>query len=34
MVVRRIKKQKRRESLKLATFSYRKPNPWQLIPSY
>ena len=27
MVVRRIKKQKRRESLKLATFSYRKPNP-------
>ena len=28
------KKQKRRGSLKLATFSYRKPNPWLLIPSH
>ena len=34
MVVRRIKTGKRRGDLKLAVFSYRKPNPWLLIPSY
>ena len=33
MVVRRIKK-KRRGGLKLAVFSYRKPNPQPLISSY
>ena len=33
-VVRRIKIWKRRGVLKLAVFSYRKPNPWPLIPSY
>ena len=34
MVVRRIKIWKRRGDLKLAVFSYRKPNPWLLIPAF
>ena len=34
MVVRRIKVWRRRGGLKLAVFSYRKPNPYPLIPSY
>ena len=34
VVVRRIKIWKRRGGLKLAVFSYSKPNPQPLIPSY